>query len=104
MGSIGDMAYLASGSDVLMASRAIFHLSDHITRLDGLCERLATPRDYARHSPWVGHFRPAIPDFAIARPQGRSRRARQASLPVLGFASFAKDEISFRIAVPIVYP
>src|SRR6516165_1636237 len=27
----------------------------------------------ARRSPWVGHFRPAIPDFAIARPQGRSR-------------------------------
>src|SRR5262245_47916442 len=31
-------------------------------------------------------------------------RAQQASLPVLGFVSFAKDEISFRIAVPIVYP
>ena len=30
--------------------------------------------------------------------------AQQASLPVLGFVSFAKDEISFRIAVPIVYP
>src|SRR5215813_12580951 len=27
MGSIGDMAYLASRSDVLMASQAIFHLS-----------------------------------------------------------------------------
>src|SRR5262249_5123391 len=67
MGSIGDMAYLASRSDVLMASQAIFHLTDHITRLDGLCERQATPRDYARRSPWVGHFRPAIPDFAIAR-------------------------------------
>ena len=26
MGSIGDMAYLASRSDVLMASQAIFHL------------------------------------------------------------------------------
>jgi hypothetical protein len=26
-----------------------------------------------RRSPCVGHFRPAIPDFAIARPQGRSR-------------------------------
>jgi hypothetical protein len=33
------MAYLASRSDVLMASRAIFHLTDHITRLDGLRER-----------------------------------------------------------------
>ena len=31
-------------------------------------------------------------------------RGQQASLPVLGFVSFAKDEISFRIAVPIVYP
>ena len=31
-------------------------------------------------------------------------RAQQASLPILGFVSFAKDEISFRIAVPIVYP
>src|SRR6516165_7247278 len=30
MGSIGDMAYLASRSDALMASRAIFHLTDHI--------------------------------------------------------------------------
>jgi len=26
-----------------------------------------------RRSPRVGHFRPAIPDFAIARPEGRSR-------------------------------
>jgi hypothetical protein len=31
-------------------------------------------------------------------------RAQQAGLPVLGFVSFAKDEIGFRIAVPIVYP
>ena len=31
-------------------------------------------------------------------------RTQQTSLPVLGFGSFAKDEISFRIAVPIVYP
>lgn len=31
-------------------------------------------------------------------------RAQQASLPVLGFVSFAKDEISFRVAVAIVYP
>ena len=31
-------------------------------------------------------------------------RAQQASLPILGFVSFAKDEIRFRIAVPIVYP
>ena len=31
-------------------------------------------------------------------------RAQQANLPVLGFVSFVKDEISFHIAVPNVYP
>jgi len=35
--------------------------TDHVTRLDGLCECWATPQDDAPASPWVG---PAIADFA----------------------------------------
>jgi len=43
-------------------------------------------------SPLVGYFRPAIPDFAIARPEGRSRasiaRTKRAFTPV--FASYGR--------------